>query len=142
MKASVATTSIAPATTTTRPVQVASTTLPPTPVYKLNEIDGKTVRWSPCDGPISIWLNDSQSLLSPQVLTSIGEFLNDQAVQLSDITGHLVLYRGLTDETTSKDPKEAQEILIQISDGSGSGLDFGSTQQRFTAQSFATTLLQ
>lgn len=114
--ATVATTSIAPASTTTGPIRVASTTLPPTPVYKLAGSDGYTFRWNQCENPISIYLNNSDGSLSNSELAAVGKFLGEQAIELSDITGHLILYRGLTDERTSATYTSGEKILIQISD--------------------------
>ena len=116
VKASVATTTIASTPTTTRPVQVATTTLPPTPVYKLYEWNGYTYRWNQCQNPISIFLNNSDGSLTYGELAAVGSFLGQQALELTDITGHLILYRGLTDEKTSNTYKNGEKILIQISD--------------------------
>lgn len=129
------TTTTEPATTTTEavttttenkvevaPTTTTTTTLPPVPVYRLYEWDGFTYRWNPCDNPISIYLNHSDGSLDDDVVASTARFLTAQAAELSEITGHLITYRGLTDEITSSDVYQSGErILIQISMG-GDGL--------------------
>lgn len=107
------TTTVRP-TTVVRP-QVATTTLPPVPVYKFDEEGGKTFRWNPCQNPISIWLNNSDGSLFREEMVALGGFLRRQATELSEITGHLILYRGLTDERTSDTTKSGEKILIQVS---------------------------
>jgi serine/threonine protein kinase len=105
---------VAPTTTTT-------TTLPPVPVYRLHEWEGTTIRWNPCYNPISIYLNNSDGELRDTVIAATARFLTQQAAELSEITGHLVTYRGLTDETTRYAYESGEKILIQISDG-GDGI--------------------
>ncbi|MDA2988907.1 MAG: serine/threonine-protein kinase [Actinomycetota bacterium] len=113
-------------TTTEAEVRVArttttSTTVPLVPVYKLYEFEGRTFRWNPCQNPISIYLNNSDGSLKNSEIAAIARFLSDQAYELSRITDHSVVYRGLTDERTSDTYKFGEKILIQISDG-GDGL--------------------
>ena len=125
-------------TTTEAEVRVArttttSTTVPLVPVYKLYEHEGRTFRWNPCQNPISIYLNNSDGSLKDAELAAIARFLQNQAYQLTRITGHTVFYRGLTDERTSDVFKSGEKILIQISDG-GDGLlrnqEYAATSQQ------------
>ena len=105
---------VAPTTTTT-------TTLPAVPVYRLQEWDGYKPVWNYCDNPISIYLNNSDGSLDDEVLATTARFLIEQAAELSEITGHTVIYGGLTDETTRDAYQSGERILIQISEG-GDGL--------------------
>ena len=114
-------------TTTEAEVRVArtsttSTTIAPVPVYKLQEYSGGyTIRWNPCQNPISIFLNNSDGSLTDRELAATARFLTQQASELYEITGHVVVYRGLTTTKTSQAAKSGEQILIQISDG-GDGL--------------------
>ena len=115
-----------PPTTTEAEVRVAqttttSTTIAPVPNYKLAEYDGYTIRWNPCQNPISIFLNNSDGSLTDQELAATARFLTEQAAELYELTGHVVVYRGLTTTKTSEVAKAGEQILIQISDG-GDGL--------------------
>lgn len=112
---SVATTSVPRISTTTQPIQVAPTTVPPPPVYRLRKFEGYTLRWNPCQNPITILINDSNNELNGVTLAAVGQFLNSQALELSDITGHLILYQGLTDETAEPVYKNGEKIIIEFS---------------------------
>ena len=132
-----ATSTTTPPTTTEKVVEVAttsteaevrvarttttSTTAPLVPVYKLYEVEGRTFRWNPCQNPISIYFNNSDGSLTDTEVAAVGRFLTDQAYELSSITGHTVIYRGLTDERTARAYKSGEKIIIQISNG-GDGL--------------------
>lgn len=123
------------APTTTARTQIATTTNPPVPVYKLLEFDGYTVRWNPCQNPISIWLNNSDGSLSSNEMAALGGFLQKQALELFDITGHLILYRGLTEESTSATYKNGEKILIQVSSSDDGLLE---PDKNFAFQSFVS----
>lgn len=103
-------------------VEISTSTVPPIPIYKLAERNGKTYRWAPCGSPISIQVNNSDGSLSDDEVAAVARFLTRAAVEVSEITGHIAVYGGLTEKTTrfSRENDDGQ-ILIQISEG-GDGL--------------------
>jgi serine/threonine protein kinase len=124
-------TQAAPPTTEKR-VEVArttttTTTLPAVPVYKIREQNGNTFRWNRCQNPISIYLNNSDSSLSDDTVAAVARFLTAQAAELSTITDHVIIYRGLSEDRLSNNYVGGERILIQISGGGDGILDSEST---------------
>jgi len=120
------TTTEAAPTTTENKVEVAitTTTLPAVPVYEVYEWDdGYTLRWNPCDNPISIYLNNSDSSLSNETVAAAARFLTAQAAELSTITDQVIIYRGLSEDQTRTGYVGGEQILIQISEGDDGTLD-------------------
>lgn len=101
-------------------VRTTTTTEPPPPAYKLADFDGSQVRWNPCDVPISIYLNATGKLTTVQE-ASVARFLGTTAIELTEMTGLLVLYAGATSEKTSTKYRSGERILIQI-DSPGNGV--------------------
>ena len=105
-------------------VEISTSTVPAIPIYKLAERFGKPFRWAPCGSPISIRVNNSDRSLSDDEIAAVARFLTNAAAEVSEITGHIVFYGGLSDRTTQDSAREG-EILIQISEGGDGLLDEG-----------------
>ncbi len=112
------TTTTAPSTTI-KVARTTTTTMPPPPAFKLEEWNGKKLRWNPCDAPIEILLNPST--LSANRVAALGTFLQETASEITEMTGIPIFYAGLTDKKTSTSRTTGEEIILQI-DEPGNGL--------------------
>jgi serine/threonine protein kinase len=119
--------------TTVGIARTTTTTQPPPPAYKLLEFEGVQVRWNPCDGPISIYLNTAGKL-RPAQEASVARFLSKTAIELTEMTGLVVLYAGATSDKTRNAYRSGERILIQI-DSPGNGI-LPSSDSEYIGQTF------
>jgi len=101
-------------TSTPTTVGVTTTTIPPSPVARLWEVEGFHYRFNPCDHPVRLKLNPG-GYLSEVDIANVESFLTEQAQQLSLITGITINYDGLTTQR-SKDAvvENSKSILIHF----------------------------
>jgi serine/threonine protein kinase len=95
-----------------------TTTTIAVPRYKLEELEGKNVRWDPCAGPVTMKLNHGGRLSSTQ-LNDWEAGLLGLASEISDMTGLELLYLGTTTAETRQEhpggrPHAGGDILISI----------------------------
>ena len=110
----------APATTVVlAPVTTSTTTLPP--VFKLYKIEGKAIRFNPCQVPVHVNLNPNGEL-SSQELASLELFLIWKSNEISEATGLNVLYMGLHSEVPTKAYQRGEDIDIFIGEPGSSPL--------------------
>ncbi len=115
----VSTTAPAPPTTI-KVARTTTTTEPPPPAFQLYEWEGRKLRWNPCDGPVEILLNPTDKL-TPAQTASLGRFLQEKAIEITEMSGMAVFYAGITDKKTNKSRATGEEIIIQI-DEPGNGI--------------------
>ena len=120
-------------TTTTTTSQVTVATLAPiptttaepiTPRFELSRLDGKSLRWDPCAGPINVAVNFGQ-LQGSEVdyaVKAVIQTLNE----VSDYSGLTLAYSGSTDRIPSKtkyrDARNGSEAMLIAFLPAGKGL--------------------
>jgi hypothetical protein len=119
-----------PTTTTTVPVttttfQIVTTTESAAARYKLDEYEGKNIRWDPCAGPVTMKLNHGGRLNSTQ-LNDWEVGLLELASEISNMTGLELTYMGTTTTENRQEhpgdrPHAGGDILITIAPA-GTGL--------------------
>lgn len=127
----------APARSTT-PSTVRSTTstVPVPPAFKVEDpSDGKTYRWDPCGGVIEIKMS-SVTDMSAEQQSSVGRFLQEQAVELSKLTGLGFVYAGLDKRKTSTSTS-GDDILLQFG-APGQGLLSKKEAETYASDRFFT----